>query len=151
MLNFCRYFFSPTITNYISISDAILSLATSCIQYLCQRHHDTELSEEELRENMLTGKYRLHDYSATMWLELIIRYMRLVQLETSPKNLIDLLGMFIEQRSSNNFIEDVAPTKRTGLQPWLEPNHPDISKMLHNATNFDKKIIEGGLDKRKGQ
>lgn len=151
MLNFCRYIFNPTIANHISLSDATLSLVTCCIQYLCQRHHDIELSEEELRENLLAGKYRLHAYSATMWLELLMQYMRFVSLETPSKNLIDLLGTFVEQRSNSNFIENAAPTKQNGLQAWLESGHSDISKMLHNATTFDKVISEGELDKRKGR
>src|SRR5665811_2059108 len=80
-----RYIFSPHITSFVSISDATLSLATCCIQYLCQRHHDTDLSDDKLRSNIISGIYRLYDYSSTMWLELVEQYTRSLK-STAPSS-----------------------------------------------------------------
>lgn len=147
-----RYIFSPRITGYIDISDATLSLVTCCIHYLCQRHHDTDLSDNEIRDNVLSGMYRLHEYSATMWLELVERYSRLAKSTTPPSDLINLFRVFIEKRSSDEFIDNATlpPAKILG-QPLFESDCPDVYKMLRNAAYFRKKCAEGEYDKRNGK
>jgi hypothetical protein len=151
LLIFLRYIFRPHITSFIDMSDATLSLATCCIQYLCQRHHDTDLSDDELRDNILTGMYRLHEYSATMWLGLVEQYIRLAKLKTPPDDLISIFQVFIEKRNNNEFIDDTAsPPIQSLSQSLFKSNYPDVYKMLREATSFKKKCYEGEYDKRKG-
>ncbi|CZR60110.1 related to NACHT domain protein [Phialocephala subalpina] len=145
-----EYIFSPHTSSVINISDATLSLATCCIQYLCQRHHDTDLSDENLRENVLAGMYRLHEYSATMWLGLVEQYIRLAKSATQPSDLISLLRMFIEKRSSDEFINDtISPHIQTPGQLSFKSDYPDVNEMLCKTANFKKKCSEGEYDKRK--
>lgn len=149
-LIFLRYIFSPRITSYIEISDATLSLATCCVHYLCQRHHDTDLSDDELRNNILLGIYRFHDYSATMWLELLERYIRTTKSTSLPNDIINLFQMFVEKRSSDEFIKDtVLPAIQT-LSQRLFSEYPGVHEMLSNAASFQKKCSEGEYNAHKG-
>ena len=152
VLTFYRYIFSPTIEEYINITDATLSLARCCIQYLCQRHHDVDLSEEELHNNILSGLYGLHEYSATMWLELIRRYLDLAELTAPPSDLISLFEIFIEKRSSEAFVLDTAsPYVRCVVLHLLQSNHLNIYEVLCNTAYFQKKCSGGLYDKREGE
>ncbi|KAE8448036.1 hypothetical protein EG329_009959 [Mollisiaceae sp. DMI_Dod_QoI] len=147
-----EYIFSPHITSFIDISDATLSLATCCIQYLCQSHHDTDLTDDKLRENVLAGIYRLHEYSATMWLQLVENYMRLTKSTTQLSDLINVIRIFIEGRSSNEFIDDMAPPPAQTIgQLSFKSDYPDVYEMLCKTSNFWKKCSEGEYDKRNGQ
>ena len=146
-----RYIFSPHFTGHIELSDATLSLATCCIQYLCQRHHDTDLSDDELLNNVLSGIYRLHDYSTTMWIDLVEQYIRLAKLATPPKHLINFLRLLIEKRSSDRFVHSfVSFDNQTPSQQLFKSDYPDVYEMLRNAANFKKKSSEGEYDKNEG-
>jgi hypothetical protein len=150
-LIFLRYIFSPHIASCINISDATLSLATCCIQYLCQKHHDTDLSDDELRDNVLSGAYRLHEYSSTIWLELVERYIRFTKLDTPPSDLIKLFQVLIEKRCSDKFSDDNKSAPPEILAQYLSKwDYPDIQETLRNAAYFRNQCSEGEYDKRKG-
>jgi len=123
-----------------------------CIQYLCQRHCDTDLSDVEIHDNILTGAYRLYEYSATRWLELVERYSRLANSTTPPKDLINLLQLLIEKRSSDEFNDHTtSPSTQTLSQYLFQSDCPDVHEMLRNAAYFQQKCSEGEYDKRKGK
>jgi hypothetical protein len=151
ILIFLRYIFSSHIASCINFLDATLSLATCCIQYLCQKHHDTDMSDDELRDNVLSGAYRLHEYSATMWLELVERYVRFAKSATPPSHLIKPFQMLIEKRSSDEFSDDNKSTLlEIPTQHSFKWDSPDIHEILRNAAYFRNKCAEGEYDKRKG-
>jgi len=84
-----------------------------------------------------------------MWLELVERYIRLTKFTTPPSDLVNLFQIFMEKRSSDEFIADIVapPTQTLGL---FKADYPDLYKMLCNAANFQKKCSEGEYDKRNG-
>ncbi|PMD44746.1 hypothetical protein L207DRAFT_552817 [Hyaloscypha variabilis F] len=131
-----EYIFSPHIPNCINISDATLSLATCCIQYLCQEHHDTDLSDDELRENLLAGAYRLHEYSATIWPELVERYIRFAKSASPPSDLIKLIQLLIEKRSSDEFSNDGSTLLELSAKQSFKWDYPEIHEILRKAVCF---------------
>ena len=122
-----------------------------CIQYLCQEHHDLDLSEEELCGNVLSGLYRFHDYSVSMWLELLERYLDLVNPTSPPSNVLDLIEGLLEERSNDAFVVDAAspPIQSRGLR-LFEKDYPDIYQVLCSTAKFYKNNVQGQHDKRKG-
>ena len=150
-LIFPRYIFSPHIPSCINISDATLSLATCCIQYLCQEHHDTDLSDDELRDNILAGAYRLHEYSATMWPDLVKRYIQFAKSASPPSDLIKIFQLLIEKRSSDDFSNNNQPTlPEISAKHSFKSDYPEIHEILRNAVYFRSKCSEGEYDKRQG-
>jgi hypothetical protein len=150
-LIFLRYILAPNIASCINMSDATLSLAICCIQYLCQKHHDIDLSDDELRANVLSGAYRFHEYSSTMWLELVERYIRFAKSATPPSDLIKLFQMLIEKRGSDEFSNDNKSTApELSAQHLFKSDYPEIHEILRNAAYFRNKCSEGKYDKRKG-
>jgi len=122
-----------------------------CIQYLCQRHHDTDLLDEEIHQNVLSGAYRLHEYSATMWLRLVEQYNRLLKSTTLSKDLINLLQVFIEKRSNGEFKDHGTPLPAQSLNQHLfGSDSPDVHEMLCHAAYFRQKCSDGEYSKRKG-
>ncbi|KAN0108843.1 hypothetical protein V8E51_008585 [Hyaloscypha variabilis] len=126
----------PNIPNCINISDATLSLATCCIQYLCQEHHDRDLSDDELRDNILAGVYRLHEYSVTMWPELVQRYIQFAKSASPPSKLIELFQFLIEKRSSDEFSNDESTLPEISAKHSFNWDYPEIHEILRNALYF---------------
>ena len=147
-----RYIFSQRNDDNLDIVDATLNLMRCCVHYLCQRHHDIDLPENEFRNNIFLGLYRLTEYSATNWLELLKRYLNLTKSIAPPSDLISLFRVFVEKRSNDAFIVDTAlsPTQRLGLRVF-QTDSPDIYEMLCNAIYFQEKCFEGEFDKRKSK
>ena len=123
-----------------------------CIQYLCQRHHDPDLLDDEFLGNVLSGAYRMHEYAVSMWLELVERYVLVADSPALPENLIGLLQLLIEKRSSDDFIEeDISQSLPNLSQDLLVSDCSDVSAMLRKASYFRQKCSEGEYDKRYGK
>ncbi|RBA21148.1 hypothetical protein FPRO05_07462 [Fusarium proliferatum] len=100
-----EYIFSTKIENSISLADMALDLAIRCVVYMCQDHHDSELTEDEIDANILWGAYRLHHFSSSFWLDLILEYLALSDSNIIPEGLIEQLKLLLETRSSDRYIE----------------------------------------------
>jgi len=86
-----------------------------------------------------------------MWFELVEQYIRLAKLTAPPSDLTSLFQMFIEKRSSDEFIVDtVSSATNTQVQFLFKSDYPDVYEMLRNAENFQKKCSDGEYDIRKG-
>ncbi|KAI1125767.1 hypothetical protein F5Y10DRAFT_246294 [Nemania abortiva] len=89
-----EYISSPHLgTDLIDTTKATLELAMRCIDYLCQRHHDPDLSSEERSEKVCTGQYGFHAFATKMWFELVRQYFQLTKPEDPPVELIGSIQM----------------------------------------------------------
>jgi hypothetical protein len=114
-----------------------LDLALRCVVYLCQDHHDPDLTEDEIDANVLWGAYRLHYFSSNFWLALINQYLTLSSATTLPNTLIDQLRILLETRS----LEDHIKTDQgvNCLHPAilsLESEEPALVEMMKSCTDF---------------
>jgi len=101
---------------------------------------------------VLLGAYRLHEYSATMWLILVERYSRFANSITLPEDLGNLVRLFIEKRRSGEFNNGAAsPPTQTTNQHLFKFDCPDIHEVLRNAMYFQQMCSEREYDKRKGE
>lgn len=136
--NLRRYIFNPGIDGYIDNKKATLDLATCCIWYLCQTHHDAWNSNEEVAANIISGGYRLHEYAVTMWLELVKRYVGLNGSKTLPSVLIQALEGLAADRSNNEF-ESSTDLADQFHEPNLEnfkDQWPELHTMLCESARF---------------
>lgn len=102
-LYWARYILSDAIPGFIDYTEATLSLAMTCIAYLCQSHHHQDISDEELSKNILDGIYTFDDYAYDMWFKLVQCYVwPKPHISVSP-DLIDLLSLLLQERANSEF------------------------------------------------
>ncbi|KAH6964634.1 hypothetical protein DER45DRAFT_610955 [Fusarium avenaceum] len=136
-----EYIFSTKIQNSIILSDMALDLAIRCMVYMCQDHHDPDLTEDEIDANILWGAYRLHHFSSNFWLDLIHQYLTLSGSKTMPDILIDQLRTLLETRSSDHFTEtDHNESSLHQAILDLKPQEPSLVEMLKACTEFQKSL-----------
>ncbi|KAF5668760.1 Nacht domain-containing protein [Fusarium denticulatum] len=132
-----EYIFSTKIQNSITLSEMALDLAIRCVVYMCQDHHDPDLTEDEIDANILSGAYRLHHFSSSFWLDLIHKYLTLPGSETISGALIDQLGVLLETRSSDHYIQ--SNEIKGSIHPAilrLESQEPAVVEMLKGCADF---------------
>ncbi|SCN87403.1 uncharacterized protein FFNC_01767 [Fusarium fujikuroi] len=132
-----EYIFNRNVSNSISLSETALDLAIRCLVYMCQDHHDPDLTEDELDANIIWGAYRLHHFSSCFWLDLIYGYLTLSGSETIPDILTDQLRVLLETRSSDAYTQ--SDQFEGSLHPaicGLESQDPDLVEMLKGCAHF---------------
>ncbi|KAF4502250.1 Nacht domain [Fusarium agapanthi] len=137
------YIFDTEIKNSITLSEMALELAIRCVVYMCQDHHDSHLTEDEIDANIIWGAYRLHHFSSNFWLDLIHEYLTLSGSETIPDSLIDQLRILFETRSSDHYIETDQSESR--LHPailGLEFQEPALVQMLKSCSEFQTSSLK---------
>ena len=118
--------------------------------YLCQGHHDPESLDEDMSYNIISGAYRFHDFSKTVWLELVERFVCLSQSQTLPDELISLLEILMRERSN----DQCNGTAKQSAQPNLrsfESNWPQLHSMLLKAAYFRQMYSKTEYNKRQGK
>ncbi|KAF5699854.1 hypothetical protein FGLOB1_11149 [Fusarium globosum] len=142
-----EYIFSTKIENSISLADMTLDLAIRCLVYMCQDHHDTDITEDETDTNILWGAYRLHHFSSSFWLDLILEYFALSDSTIIPEVLIEQLKLLLETRSSGRYIE--SDQRDSCLHPAilsLEWQEPALVEMLKSCTEFQTSSMKSDFE-----
>ncbi|KAF2792115.1 NACHT domain protein [Melanomma pulvis-pyrius CBS 109.77] len=130
-----EYIFSPHIKDSINAADSALSLGICCITYLCQGHHDPEILDEDIRRNILSGAYRLHDFATTMWLELIERFVCSDSVHILPDELISLLEILMHERNNRQYNGGTEQPTQWKLESFKQC-WPELYDMLCKSTGF---------------
>ena len=121
-----------------------------CVTYLCQTHHGHDLLDEDIAHNILSGAYRLHDFAATAWLELVERFIHLSRQDTISHELIDALEMLRCGRTQGIYTEGAEASVLSSLKPFKSVS-PAVHNMLCKVANFRRVSLEGNFDKNKGK
>ncbi|KAL6821029.1 hypothetical protein J3E69DRAFT_373903 [Trichoderma sp. SZMC 28015] len=129
------------IESYIDLTEATLSLAICCIQYLCQDHHSPDMSKKDFEAGIKSGDYRLHYYATDQWLNLVTQYLRLNQSRTLSEKLITTLDKFHQERCKQD------SSSRTELQEQQYPSElkqfescsPNLFRFLRSIAQFQQK------------
>lgn len=135
-----RYFFSPDIERSLSPAGSLMSLATCCITYLCQDHHDEDIDEELFEKNVKNGVYRLHHFAADMWARLVESYFMSALVESNSgeiARLAALLDILAGRRANESYLP---PEERfSGSAPALEVLQAvgsDAYELVRNELEF---------------
>ncbi|KAF7527346.1 hypothetical protein G7054_g10484 [Neopestalotiopsis clavispora] len=84
----------------INPTQATLDLAICCISYLCQSHHDPDITDGEVTLKASSGQYSFHAFSSKMWFQLICQYLRLVEATGQWNELVQAIQKLRETRGS---------------------------------------------------
>ena len=121
------------------------------MQYLCQRHHDTDLPTDEFEMFLELGVFRLHDYASSMWLELVEQCCRRSQ--TLPRHDQTKLLHLLDEKRNNELFDQKAEPDVTAATKFIsfETDNPAVYKLLRRAASFQQECSEKGFDKREGK
>ncbi|ETS80391.1 hypothetical protein PFICI_07920 [Pestalotiopsis fici W106-1] len=98
-----EYIVSPHLgTRVIDSTEATLSLALCCINYLCQSHHDSDVTPEEISKKVLTGQYGFHSFSSIMWFDLVCQYFQMLRSANPSIKLIQSIQRLFDTRKTDH-------------------------------------------------
>lgn len=115
--------------------ESTLSLTTSCITFLCQKHHDPQLLEDEIRENVINGTYVLHEYAATSWLDLVEKCVHLDPTETAVPDLVHLLEEISTGRNNLTYVAERDESEKLTMGKFKRMQ-PQLFEMLSKVAQF---------------
>lgn len=148
-LHHYRYILSQRIPDSIHPAEATLSLVMCCITYLCQAHHDPELLDTEIAENVLSGAYRLHDYAGAMWLELTETIAASTQLKCLPDELLHLLQTLACERR-NDRCNNTTDQGTSQKLDFLKPDWPELHSILCEVSRFRQICLNADYNRKDG-
>lgn len=132
------------------MADATFSLAMCCVTYLCQTHHDPDLLDDDIAQNIPAGAYRLHDFAATAWLELVERFVHLNRQDTISHELIDALEMLSCERAQGVYTEAAEASTPSSLEPFKSVFQA-VHNMLCKVADFRRISLKGNFNKNEGK
>jgi hypothetical protein len=118
-----------------------------CIIYLCQQHHDAEILDEELRDKILLGAYRFHDFATNSWFVLVERFNRLMQLPTPSEKLVSFLRMLINERTNKKWDTNTSGSAYPSLTNF-KSTCPDVYRLLCGTAVFVRTCSNSDFSKR---
>lgn len=131
-----RYFFSSKVDGSISLQDATLDLACCCLTYLSQDHHDEDIGDQHIDEQLYCGAYRLHEFARTTWLKLIDLYIARNRDCLAPSRLVTAIETFQQRRTNVSCAPSNSASERTIRQDYKRFG-PMICDCLHQAADFN--------------
>lgn len=133
----------------MDLTEATLSLALCCVTYLCQIHHDLDVLEEDIVGHILSGAYRLDDFAASTWIELVERYIRLMGRNALSEELVDGLEVLRCERTNELYQDSTESGPLLHLEP-LKAVSPALQDMLRQAICFREASMKGSFNKSQG-
>ncbi|RSL95801.1 hypothetical protein CEP52_011839 [Fusarium oligoseptatum] len=128
-----EYIFSSDIRQYIDKASSAHDLALTFLSYLGSSIMDVDLDEEDIRENILAGKYRLFEYAASFWSTLIYETNDQERRSGHRRELLDRLM----QRGRNYRFKGVTEHPEPLLKnPYLQRKSPEALAMICEALQF---------------
>ena len=121
-----------------------------CVTYLCQTHHDHDLLEDDIAKNILSGAYRLHDFAATAWLELVERFVHSSRQDIISHELVDALEMLRCERTQGTYTEGAEPSTPSSLEPFKVAS-PIVHNMLCKVAHFRRISSNSHFDRKESK
>ncbi|KAL2130331.1 hypothetical protein VTI74DRAFT_6582 [Chaetomium olivicolor] len=129
-----EYIFSRQVSDFIDKARANYSLARCLLRYLCSGVFDVELSDKQLRQNIVAGKYRLQWFATSQWITLTRRCVEASKdLSAYPDLLLLLTRLTLELR--NDRFEGSVHLKDRVFRN-IDPSQPEISEVICGILQF---------------
>ncbi|KAL2130484.1 hypothetical protein VTI74DRAFT_6338 [Chaetomium olivicolor] len=129
-----EYIFSRQISDFIDKAEANHSLTKCLLSYLCSGIFNPELSNEQLRQNIVAGKYRLQWFATSQWIMLTRRCVEVSKCLSAYPDLLVLLTRLTFELRNDRFNEEVDPQDRVLRN--IDPDLPEVSKMICGVIQF---------------
>jgi len=118
--------------------------------YLRQQHHDPDITDEEIADNILSGAYRLHDFATTMWLELTEKFISTSQSLVPPDELVDSLQALHYERKNDGYVNAVIQANAQSLEAF-KAYYPELYGILCEAVHFRQICAKSEFKKIPGE
>jgi hypothetical protein len=112
-------------------------------------HHGSDLLDEEIARNILSGAYRLHDFAVTTWFELFERYVHLIRQGSVSHELIDVLATLRCERTNGSHTEGAEASTTSSLEPFKSISQA-LHDMLCKVAHFRRISLKGNFNTDKG-
>ena len=134
-----RFLFGPESDQYIKQSKGNITIASTCLKYLCSDCFEPELSDQEITGAILRGAYVLQEYAVSHWLEHVIRGLSNSIEPPSLEQISCDIEAMVELRKNHDF--EILPTGYVA-HPSLrifEAKTPEVFKALTAIHSFLQK------------
>lgn len=130
-----RYFLSTLVSDAIDPQQSRLSLATCCVKYFCQHHHDLDIDPDIRSQLVLDGAFRFHDFAASNWLKLTKAILLKSSSDVFPSELLELLKLLLDNRMNRR---QVKTEEQDNMDLWksLMQEEPHLYNLLCTSTAF---------------
>ena len=121
------------------MGDAVLGLVRTCWTYLCYDTFDHTHIDEEIRQNLLCGRYRFFNFAVSSWLPLVNTYLQSPDDKSKLGLLVPLLEDLMTDRYNYKFDLEIAEKKPEdkGLS-FLLNQWPEAVTLLSSSIRFRK-------------
>lgn len=113
-------------------------MTKTCLHYLCLDIFDPEIEDQQIKENLLSGAYRLHWFASTQWVEILRHCAISLHDRAPPDDLITTLKTFGERRENTTF-QDSSSSYGDWSSDHFEAfkgKHPEIYRLLDQTLKF---------------
>ncbi|KAF5659325.1 NACHT domain-containing protein [Fusarium denticulatum] len=134
-----EYLFSSTVSESIDKDFSTKELAKTIISYLNLTLIDADLELDEIRGNILVGKYRLFEYGCHYWPTLVHQSIG----RDYPPSLVRLLDIMFLQGKNYSFIHPIDESGPPFKCAKLQEDFPEVFFMFFDTLRFylnDKRL-----------
>jgi len=120
----------------------LLQLTKFCLEYLCEGHHNPDISSDEVEEGILCGFYRMHSYAEDTWYPLVEQCLGLEEHD----DLLETLEEFATKRFSGGSDEEeegLSSSSNNSEVEHLKEKSPSVCQLLLNAAEFRRRCGSG--------
>ncbi|KAI9684612.1 MAG: hypothetical protein M1822_005700 [Bathelium mastoideum] len=103
-----EYLFNEQSGHYLQEAECNKSIALTCIHYLSSHCFDLGISEDDVKEYILSGAYVLESYACGLWLHHVKKAVEL-RTELLDSTLCNKLLEFVDKRANPNFVRSLMP------------------------------------------
>lgn len=115
-------------------------MVITCLTYLCYDAMREDISEDQLKDNLLSGKYRLQVFASSSWFALVTQYLRLAQDDERHEVVNGLMGNLFSDMANSSFQNDAAASSGAKeSQETADPLRllwPDAPEFLADTIRF---------------
>lgn len=148
-----RYLFSSEIDGSLDEVQTTILLTTSCLHYICQHHHDTNVSKDDVQQGVTYGFYRCHVYAESMWFPLVQQCLILNGSKPIPSELSQSLETLAARRSAGESGDEEETSQHPTIPDFdgFKSQSPIVYKLLVRAAEFRRRCGSAGFQIAHGQ
>ncbi|KAI0812103.1 NACHT domain protein [Xylaria sp. FL0064] len=131
-----EYLFSSRVLGFIDLHEATLDLALRCMTYLWQGHHDLDLSDDEIKRNILSGTYTMEWFAANMWPHLAKSYLSSAKHDESQEKFGAGLNVLQIVRMQDQFLEEEDDHEILSASDNFRKAYPEAYALVRQSLRF---------------
>lgn len=112
-------------------------MARTCLHYLSSNIFEVDAAPDMIKQNILSGSYRLHWFAATQWIVLVQNCAKLLSDRSAPDDLLRAISHFANERENGNYeITAHFDSEQSDEFQIFRDSTPNIQELLHQELHF---------------